>query len=121
MVPHLAGKYGRDIFITVGNTAVPLSLDAVGAAKRIDSERYGHPFQTRGDKERMRLVLSRWWSEEPDAPRWEDKPEARLEQCLREIAAAIIAFGEQEVRETAVRLRALRIERKAELEEAERK
>ncbi|HXG70841.1 MAG TPA: hypothetical protein VNJ04_09555 [Gemmatimonadaceae bacterium] len=118
---HLSGKHGRDIFVTVGNTAVPLSLDAIGAHKRLEAERYGHPFQARGEKERMRLALSGRWSEGPDTPSWEDRPGERLERHLRDIAAAIIVFGEQEVRETAVRLRAWRIERKAALEEAERK
>jgi hypothetical protein len=121
MQPRVSDKHGRDIFITVGDTAVPLSLDAVGAAKRVEDERYGRPFQARGDKERMRLEFSRWSSEAPKAPCWEDKPGERLERHLREIAAAVIVFGEQEVRDTAVRLRAWRIERKAELEEAERK
>jgi hypothetical protein len=121
MTPHVSGKYGRDVSVTVGNTGVPLSLDALGAAKRIEEERYGRPFQARGDKEGMRLTFSRWSSEERNAPSWEDKTGERLETHLREIAAAIIVFGEQQVRETAVRLRDWRIERKADLEKAQRK
>ena len=121
MKPHASGKYGRDLFVTVGNTAVPISLDAISARKRIEAERFGQPFQVRGDKEPMRLALSRGWSEDVDAPSWEDKPGDRLEKHLREIAAAIIVFAEQEVRDCAVRRREWRIKRKAELEEADRK
>lgn len=69
----------------------------------------------------MRLALAPWWSDTARAPAWEDKPGDRLEKHLRDIAAAIIVFGEQHVRESAIRLREWRIERKAELEEAERK
>jgi hypothetical protein len=107
MRPYLSNKHRRDIFVIVGTTPVPLSIDAVGAAKRIEQERNGYAFQARGDKEEMRLALSRWWSEDRNAPSWEDKPGDRLEHHLREIAAAIIVFGEQEVRDF-VRLIVLR-------------
>jgi hypothetical protein len=50
MEPHVSGKYGRDIVVTVGDKSVPLSLDAAGAAKRIDDELSGRPFQARGDR-----------------------------------------------------------------------
>ena len=77
MEPHLSGKYGRDIYVVVGNTAVPLSLDAAGGAKRIEDERYGHPFHRRdfvSDKEwRKRkfdvkcLFLKGQWNGKPRA------------------------------------------------------
>jgi hypothetical protein len=75
MRPYVSGKYGRDIFVTVGTMAVPLSIDAVGAAKRIEQERNGYAFQARDDNEKIRHVFSRWWSEDRGAPSWEDKAE----------------------------------------------
>ena len=69
----------------------------------------------------MRLSISNWWSSEKLGPSWEDETGAPLERRLREIAAAIIACGEQFVRDHAAYVHAWRIERKAELEEAERK
>lgn len=60
-------------------------------------------------------------SSEKPGPSWEEETGAPLERRLRDIAAAIIVFGEQFVRDHAARLHAWRIKRKAELEEAERK
>jgi hypothetical protein len=121
MKPHVSGKHGRELSIVVGDTLVPINLDAVGAAKLIQRERDGYGFVARGDKDKMRLSLSRWWQAEPDSPSWEDETGERLERRLREIAAAIIVLGEQKVRESAVSRRAWRIKRKTELGEAERK
>ena len=45
MEPHVSGKYGRDIVVTVGDKSVPLSLDAAGAAKRIDTNCLVDPFR----------------------------------------------------------------------------
>jgi hypothetical protein len=69
----------------------------------------------------MRLSISNWWSSEKPSPSWEDEPGMPLERRLRDIAAAIIVFGEQSVRDRAAYAHAWRIKRKAELEEAQRK
>ena len=45
MRPYLSGKYGRDIFVTVGTTAVPLSIDAVGAANGSNKNVTAMPFR----------------------------------------------------------------------------
>ena len=121
MRASVSGKHGREVFVKVADTAVPLSLDATGAAKLLERERSGYSFVTRGNKDTMRLALSRWWGAEPNVQCWEDKKGDRLERHLRDIAAAIIVFAEQHVRDSAARLHGWRIERKAKLEEAERK
>lgn len=121
MTPHLSDKYGREIVVTVGDMGVPLDLDSVGAQKLRERERAGYGFVQRGDKDGMRLLMTRWWSQDPEPPAWEDKGASRLEEHLREIAAAIVVFAEQQVRLNAQREHESRIERKAQLEEAERK
>jgi hypothetical protein len=121
MTPHASGKHGRDLSVTVGDMHVPFDLDSVGAAKLIERERSGYGFIARGDKDRMRLCLLRWWRKDPDAPSWEDKEGDRLDGRLREIAAAIIVFAEQQLRTDVAHAHEARIERKAELEEGERK
>lgn len=121
MHPQAGGKHGRDLSITVGDTAVPFQLDAVGAEKHIERERQGYGFQARGDKDMMRLWIAPWWSERLPDGSWADKPGQRLEQQLREIAAAIIVLGEQRLRDNAASAHQRRIQRKAELIEAERK
>jgi hypothetical protein len=121
MTPRVSGKEGRELSVIVGTTHVPLVLDSIAAAKHIERERQGYGFTTRGDKDRMRLSISNWWSSEKPGPSWEDETGAPLERRLRDIAAAIIVFGKQLVRESAAYAHAWRIKRKAELEDAERK
>jgi hypothetical protein len=99
----------------------PLVLDSIAAAKHIERERQGFGLTARGDKDRMRLSISNWWSSEKPGPSWEDEPGMPLERRLRDIAAAVIVFGEQSVRDRAAYAHAWRIKRKAELEEAQRK
>jgi hypothetical protein len=117
----VSGKEGRELAVIVRDTHLPLVLDSIAAAKHIERERQGYGFTARGDKERMRLSISNWWSSEKPGPSWEDETGAPIERRLRDIAAAIILFGEQFVRDHAAQLHAWRIERKAELEDAERK
>lgn len=121
MTPHVSGKEGRELSVTVGNTHVPLVLDSIAAAKHIERERQGFGFTARGDKDRMRLSISNWWSSEKPGPSWEDETGLPLERRLRDVAAAIIVFGEQRVRDSAAYTHEWRIKRKAELEAAERK
>ncbi|HUR35948.1 MAG TPA: hypothetical protein VM032_19230 [Vicinamibacterales bacterium] len=121
MAPHVGDKYGRDLSVTVGTTHVPLVLDSTAAAKQIERERQGYGFMARGPKDRMRLGIAHRWSGEKLGPSWEDEQGKPLERRLREIAAAIVVFAEQAVRDGALSAHAWRIKRKAELEEAERK
>jgi len=65
---RLAGKEGRDISVTVGGTNVSFTLDSITAAKQLERERQGHAFMPRGDKDKMRLAVSRWWSCETAPP-----------------------------------------------------
>jgi hypothetical protein len=119
--PTLRGKEGRDLSVTVGNTHVSFTLDSIAAAKQLERERQGYGFMARGDKDKMRLSISRWWPSETAIPSWQDEPGAPLERRLREIAATMIVFAEQTLRDAALSAHAHRIERKAELEEARRK
>ena len=121
MRPHVSGKEGRELSITVGDTNVPLMLDSSNATKLIERERQGYGFTARADKDPMRMSIASRWSNEVTGPTWEDEKGAPLERRLRAIAAAIVVHGEQVVRDSAARVHAWRIERKAELEEAERK
>lgn len=121
MAPHVGDKYGRDLSITVRTTHVPLVLDSTTATKQIERERQGYGFMARGPKDRMRLAITHRWSSEKLGPSWEDEQGKPLERRLREVAAAIVVFAEQTVRDGALSAHAWRIERKAELEEAERK
>lgn len=121
MKARLAGKEGRDLSVTVGGTHVSFTLDSIAAAKQLERERQGYAFMARGDKDKMRLAVSRWWTSEAAAPSWQDEPGVPLERRLREIAAALIVFAEQTLRDAAQSAHAYRIQRKAELEEARRK
>jgi hypothetical protein len=118
--PRISDKYGRDVSITVGTTSVPLLLDSTTAAKHLERERQGYGFIARGQKDRMQLRIAHGWSGERQGPVWEDQAGARLERRLREVAAAIVVFAEQAVRDSARSAHSWRIKRKAELEEAER-
>jgi len=93
MTPRVSGKEGRELSVMVGTTHVPLVLDSIAAAKHIERERQGYGFNARGDKDRMRLSISNWWSSEKPGPSWEDETGAPLERRLRDIAAAIIVFA----------------------------
>lgn len=120
MHPHVSGKHARDVHVTVGSTAVRIDLDAISATKFIEAERRGDPFRTRNDRDGLRLAISRHWYGETARQVCEDNKGARLERQLRDIAAAIIAFGEETLRDTTVRAHAYRLERRAELLEEER-
>jgi len=121
MWPHISDRYGRDLSVTVGTTSVRLVVDPTTAAKQIVRERQGDGFIARGPKDKMRLALAHRRSSEEPGPSWEDRAGVPLERHLREIAAAIIVFAEQTVRDSALSAHAWRIKRKAELEAAERK
>ena len=107
--------------MTVGGTHVSFALDSINATKQLERERQGYGFMARGDKDKMRLTVSRWWKSEALLPSWQDEPRAPLERRLREIAAALIVFAEQTLRDAALSSHTYRIQRKAELEEARRK
>jgi leucyl aminopeptidase len=121
MWPRVGDKHGRDLSVTVGTTNVPLVLDSMAAAKQIERERHGYVVAARGPKDKMRLSIAHRWSGEKLGHSWEDEQGKPLERRLREIAAAIIVFAEQSVRDGALHAHEWRIKRKAELEEAERK
>jgi hypothetical protein len=121
MKPQLRGKEGRELSVTVGGTNVSFALDSINATKQLERERQGYGFMARGDKDKMRLTVSRWWKSEALLPSWQDEPRAPLERRLREIAAALIVFAEQTLRDAALSSHTYRIQRKAELEEARRK
>jgi leucyl aminopeptidase len=99
---------------------VSFTLDSTSAAKLLEREKAGYGFTARGDKDKMRLAVERWWTSRAALPSWEDKPGDKLERHLREIAAAIIVFAEQSLREHAASSHAWSIERKEKAQEAER-
>jgi hypothetical protein len=121
MHPHLSGKHGRDLSVTVGDTTVPLLVDGVAAAKQAEREFHSDPFRPRSDKDAMQLSFRRGWSGAPSGPSWQDKPGAPLERQLREVAAAVIVFAEETLRAAVAGVHTWRIKRKGELEETERK
>ncbi len=121
MWAHISDKHGRVLSITVGATNVPLGLDSTAAAKQIERERQGYGFIARGPKDKMRLNIGHHWSGKKPGPSWEDQTGVPLERRLRDVAAAIVVFAEEAVRDGAMSAHAWRIERKAELEDAARK
>ncbi len=68
MHPHLSGKYGRDLSVTVSNTTVSLLVDGVAAAMQAEREFHGDPFKPRSDKDEMQLSFRRGWSGAQAAP-----------------------------------------------------
>jgi hypothetical protein len=120
MKPGISGKEGRGLSVTVGTSDVSFKLDSISAAKHLEREKAGYGFTARGDKDRMRLDVDRWWKSTAPLPSWEDKPGDKLERQLREIAAALIVFAEQSLREHEASSHAWRIERKEKALEAER-
>jgi len=121
MKAHVGGKYGRELSVTVGDVGVHFTLDSASAAKHIERERQGYGFTARGDKDRMRVSLSSLWAAQPGAPCWEDAKGDRLERHLREILVEMIVSAEQRVRDGATGRREWLIQRKAELQEEQRK
>jgi hypothetical protein len=119
MSPHVSDKLGRALSVTVGTTPVSLLLDSTAAIKQIEREQQGYSFLARGPKDKLRLRLAHRWSDN-EGPSWDDRPNEPLERRLREIAAAIIVVAEQRVRDGALFAHTWRIQRKADLEEAER-
>jgi hypothetical protein len=79
MTPQLRGKEGRELSVTVGGTHVSFALDSINATKQLERERQGYGFMARGDKDKMRLTVSRWWKSEALLPSWQDEPRAPLE------------------------------------------
>lgn len=117
----ITGKEGRGLSVTVGATCVSFTLDSTSAVKLLEREKAGYAFTARGDKDRMRLVVERWWASTASIPSWEDAPGDKLERHVREIAATIIVFAEQSLREHAASSYEWSVERKQEAQEAERK
>lgn len=120
MKPSISDKVARDLSVKVGDQAVPIMLDSTNAKRQIERERSGYGFQPRGDKDKIRLSLLSWKCSSNDILFWEDSDKSHLEKYLREIAAAIIASGEEYYRRSMLHSHQCRIKRKADLEEEER-
>jgi hypothetical protein len=121
MKPSVSGKEGRDLSTIIGDQRVAFSLDGVRAEKQLERERRGYAFQARDPKDQMRLSLVDWRSSADECRSWQDSGDDRLENHLREIAVELIVAGEQHHRDSAIHHREWRIQRRAELEEEERK
>lgn len=115
--PFVRGHEARDIGIFFFQQHLPIALDR---PKR--SNRRVQP-NTQEESSDMKLCLSilTGWGSETAVATWQDDDAQKLESRMTEMATQVILTAEVEYRETALRHHKWRIERKAELEEEERK
>jgi hypothetical protein len=121
MKPSVSEKEGRSLSVLIGDARVYFSLDAVGIEKQLERERQGYAFQPRNSKDKMRLTFLSHSRSDKTARSWQDSGGDRLENHLREIAVELIVQAEQSYRGGMIYHRELLIQRKAEVEERERK
>jgi len=121
MKPSVSGKQGRDLMVIVGDKRISFSLDTASAEKQLERERVGYGFEPRGNKDKMRLALTNWHSQQKDCQSWQDTDDGPIEDHLREIVIELIVSGEESYRSGLIRHREWQVERKAQLQEEERK
>ena len=112
------GREAREIRISFFQQHLPLSLDRPKRSR-------GHSGYSisAGEPRDMKLCLSilKGWGSEQSMLAWEDEDDHKLESRMTDIAIQVILAAEIEYREGAFRQYKWRVQRKAELEEEERK
>lgn len=121
MKPSCRGKQAREISVTVGEQNVSFTLDSTNISRQLEKERQGYSFEERSHKDPMRLALESWHQSKADAKSWQDNEGDKIENYYRDIVIEIIVKGEQHYRDSQIRHHEWLIERKADLEEKERK
>lgn len=121
MKPSLRGKQARELSVTIGDQNVSFTLDSANIGKQLEKERQGYSFEERGHKDPMRLALGSWHQSGDDAKSWQDDKNGKIEKFYRDIVIEIIVTGEKYYRDSQNRHHEWLVERKAELEEKERK
>jgi hypothetical protein len=112
------GREAREIRISFFQQHLPLSLD------RPKRSRGRSGFSTSDSESRdMKLCLSilKGWGPEQSIVAWQDEDDQKLESRMTDIAIQVILTAEIEYRDGALRQYQWRVQRKAELEEEERK
>ena len=126
MRPYVKGREGRDLYVSINDTAVTYTLDS---ASQKHEPVYWSPIETRGSSNSLRLVIKHIESCTELQSVWEDTDGSKLEKHLTDIVVTLITAGELSYRQDMHSGYRWRIERKARLlaeirrekEEAERK
>lgn len=121
MKPSVGGKQARELSVAIGNQNVFFTLDSTNFSKQLEKERQGYSFEERGHKDPMRLALESWHQSRADAKSWQDDENGKIEKFYRDIVIEIIVKGEKYYRDSQIQHHKWLVERKADLEEKERK
>jgi len=116
--PSVYGREAREIRISFFHQHLHLTLDR---PKR--SNRHAQVLNTIGESSDMRLCLSilGGWGSETVLAFWQDEDAQKLEMRMTDVAVQAILTAEIQHRENALRQYQWRVQRKAELEEEQRK
>lgn len=101
-------QHSRRVSVGVGCMHVSVSLELISARQT--------PRVGRKSGERMRLTIGAAFSSPEASPGWEDGETGRIEDCLTDIAIAVVVRAEEAYRKRRVSERESLIRRKAEAE-----
>jgi len=118
MKPSLGRKEARELCVKVGDKNVSFTLDAT--SQKHDSG-YESSISTRGTSNQLRLRIPNWRTSSGARNSWEDSKDLPLEKQLQDIVSTLIVTGEIGYREGCQRHYEWIVERKAQLQEEERK
>lgn len=111
--PHVSGREELNIGISFFQQHLHLALERPKRHSQLNTDR-------ECSDARLCLSILKGWGSEPEAT-WQDDGAQKLETRMTDIAVQVILNAEIHYREGAVRHYEWRVQRKAELEEAQRK
>ncbi len=117
--PSVRGEVANELDVRVGQQRVGFTLDVVSVPIRKASRAVGKVQKVR--REKLRLQISHWDQGREAKEIWEDTDEDLLEKQLTDIVVALIVTGERQYRARQQHHYEWLIQRKAELEEEERR
>lgn len=117
--PSVRGEVASELDVRVGQQRVGFTLDVVSAPSRKTSRVVGKVQKVR--REKLRLQITHWDQGREAKEIWEDTDEDLLEKQLTDIVVALIVTGERQYRARQQYHYEWLIQRKAELEEEERR
>jgi hypothetical protein len=119
--PWVKDKQAREVGVQVGHHNVGFSLDRVTQRLRVPRSGSPHTPTTKA-REKLRLTILPWDRTTDIAGKyWEDAEGTKIEDKLTEIVVELIVTGEAHYRRAAQAYHDWWIERRAELEEKERR
>lgn len=116
--PEIRGRETEEIYISFHQRHVAISLDRP-KTRRVRGRAL--PRNPGSDDKSLRLAIRDSMHAESDRRSWQDEDEKPLEHHLAEITVEIVLTAERQYREGTVRQHEWRVERKAQLEQEERK